>query len=166
MTVSWYGIRKYHWLFLSLYHYLKAETVTEPTMNFSLDEYEHLRREYPRLLAQIVCGEYFLLSLCESGETPVTRLFSCCIHRKHFLPGGWWKMGEVYERKLLQIKGFTKFRKDSADFVHWYANAGSCYQAGNNQCSAKSRHRNVGRSYGGSLRYGKEIGIYRFGFYN
>ena len=91
-------------------------------MNFSLDEYEHLRREYPRLLAQIVCGEYFLLSLCESGETPVTRLFSCCIHRKHFLPGGWWKMGEVYERKLLQIKGFTKFRKDFVSFIYLIQN--------------------------------------------
>ena len=42
MTISRYEIRKYHWLFLSLYHYLKAETVKEPTITLSLDEYEHL----------------------------------------------------------------------------------------------------------------------------
>ena len=49
--------------------------MTEPTITLSLDEYEHLRREHARLLAQIVCEEYSLISLCEGGEAPATGLF-------------------------------------------------------------------------------------------
>lgn len=54
--------------------------MTEPTITLSLDEYEHLRREHARLLAQIVCEEYSLISLCEGGEASATGLFLCCIH--------------------------------------------------------------------------------------
>ena len=50
----------------------------------------------------------------------------CCyaaFTRKRFLSDGWRKVGEGYERKLLQIEGITKIRKDLADIDHWYAKA-------------------------------------------
>ena len=45
--------------------------------------------------------------------------FYAAFTRKRFLSDGWRKVGEGYERKLLQIEGFTKFRKDFVSFI-WF----------------------------------------------